>query len=109
MEHNDIEVSPTINNTYRVVKMVKYKDVIIPRGYTTNGADVPRILWWIVPPFKPKYLPAVIVHDFLCAKKQFKKADDYFEEILFTIEKSLKTRAMVRAVRAYHFIRYGVK
>jgi len=50
----------------------------------------------------------VVVHDFLCNKERYKEADWYFEKILFSVEKSFVTKAMVVAVKLYHKVRYGV-
>lgn len=94
-------LKPTIDNTFVVVHSYEYKDVVIPTGYETNGADIPRVFWSYVPPFKPKYLPAVLVHDYLCSKGLYGKADEYFDEILKSIEDSLKTKVMVLAVMLY--------
>lgn len=94
-------VQPTLNNTYVVTIPYRYKDIIVPDGYETNGADIPRIAWVWIPPFKPRYLPAVIVHDYLCSTKDYTKADKYFEEILISIENSKETRIMVSAVKLY--------
>ncbi|SFV63525.1 hypothetical protein MNB_SV-14-1023 [hydrothermal vent metagenome] len=67
----------------------RYKDVVVPVGFVTNGADIPRVFWSFYPPNRSDYLPAVIVHDYLCwmAKKTdddtlYEKADEYFKEIL---------------------------
>jgi len=101
-----IMVTPTADNKYLIEQKIIYKDITIPKGYKTNGADVPRLFWSIIPPFKPKYLPAVIVHDYLCDLEQYVKADKYFEEILLSIENSVTTKIMVKAVKFYHKIRY---
>jgi len=82
---------------------------MVPAGYKTNGANIPRVFWVLIPPFWPKYLPAVIAHDYLCDLELYKEADDLFERLLFGIERSWKTKAMVYAVRLYHRLRYGVK
>ena len=37
------------------------------------GANVHRLFWSIIPPFKSKYLPAVIVHDYLCKENKYEK------------------------------------
>jgi len=103
-----VVVSPTSNNTYKLQSPIVTRDAVIESGYETNGANIPRVLWWFVPPFKPKYLKAIIVHDYFCDKELYKKADDLFEELLFEVEKSIYTRAMVMAVRLYHKIRYKV-
>jgi len=106
--YNSINVIPTKENKFTIGKKIVYRDIIIPKGYKTNGANIPRILWNIVPPFKPKYLPAVIVHDYLCDAKEYIKADKYFEEILLNIENSFTTKTMIKVVKIYHKIKYGV-
>lgn len=103
-----VAISPTPDNRFTLLQPYKIENILIPKGYTTNGANIPRVLWWFVPPFKPKCLPAVIVHDFLCDKGKYALADDLFEKLLMEIEDSFKTRAMVKAVRIYHKVRYGV-
>ena len=95
------ETVGTKDNTLKLTKAYEFKDVVVPKGYETNGADIPRALWVFVPPFGPKFLPAVVVHDYLCAIKEYEKADDYFEILLLHVEDSFTTRAMVRAVRFY--------
>jgi len=101
------EVKPTLDNRYILARpYILDGGLVIPAGYKTNGANIPRLFWFIIPPFKPKYLPAVIIHDFLCDKEQYKKADELFAKYLLNIENSWKTRAMIKAVKLYHFIRY---
>ena len=39
--------------------------VIVPVGFTSDGASVPRALWNLYPPFG-KYLEAAVVHDWFC-------------------------------------------
>ena len=102
------KVQPTINNKYVLLEDYKFKKVRVPKGYETNGANVPRLFWWFVPPFKPKLLPAIIVHDYLCDKEEYKKADDHFKACLECLNVSKFTRyIMYFAVRIYHIIRYG--
>ena len=99
----------TTENLFINVEEYKYKDIVVPPGDKTNGSNIPRMLWSWIPPFKPKYSPAYLVHDYLCDLEEYKKADEYFEEILYNIEKTITTKAMVYAVKIYHRIRYGVK
>ena len=40
----------TINNTSIVVYEYRYKDIAVPEGYETNGADIPRLFWSWTPP-----------------------------------------------------------
>ena len=40
-------------------------DILVPVGFGSDGASVPRFMWAIYPPFG-KYLEAAIVHDWFC-------------------------------------------
>lgn len=98
-------LQPTSGNKFILLEEYKYDKVVIPKGTETNGADIPRLFWSIIPPFKPKYLPAVVVHDYLIKiannKIEIIYANDYFEKILLEIEDSYKTRIMILAVKIY--------
>jgi len=37
--------------------------IIVPRGFITDGASIPRLLWWLISPFGP-LLEGAILHDF---------------------------------------------
>jgi hypothetical protein len=37
--------------------------IIIPRGFVTDGASIPRLLWFLISPFGPLFLGAIL-HDF---------------------------------------------
>ncbi|EPT9734163.1 DUF1353 domain-containing protein, partial [Campylobacter jejuni] len=41
---------------------------IVPQGFKTDGASIPRLFWSLFPPFKSEYFSACVVHDFLCEK-----------------------------------------
>ena len=41
------------------------KLVIVPRGFLTDGATVPRLFWGLIPPWG-RYGQAVVLHDYLC-------------------------------------------
>jgi uncharacterized UPF0160 family protein len=101
--YSQVKIQPLKNNKFRILEDIVYKDIKIPKDYITNGADVPRIFWSFIPPNKSDFLPAVIVHDFLCDKEEYKKADEYFEECLevLGIEK-LDKYLLVKSVRIYH-------
>lgn len=100
------KLQPTIDNKYLLLEDFTCGDITVPKGYITNGANIPRVFWIIVPPFKPKYMGAVLVHDYLCDLDRYKEADDCFERMLFKVEKSFITKVMVLAVRLYHRLRY---
>ena len=46
--------------TYETQKL----SVTVPVGFVTDMASVPRLLWWLFPPFG-RYLTAAVVHDYL--------------------------------------------
>jgi hypothetical protein len=39
--------------------------ICVPPGFVTDGASVPRPLWWLYPPFEGDYDAAAVLHDFL--------------------------------------------
>ena len=112
------------NGNYLVIKpycvQLNNGDLIhIDRGYQTNGADIPRLFWRLYPPYSPEYMPAVVIHDFLCDKAideysnkadlqdKFLYADNAFRDILerLNISKS-KVKVFYNAVRLWHKVRY---
>ena len=84
--YNNLVASPRQDDTYKILKEFTYKDVKVPVGYKTNGADVPRFLWSFFPPNRSTYLPAVVIHDYLCSIGEWRKANIYFNEILEILE-----------------------
>ena len=96
-----LELKPLASNKFELLESYSYKDIVIPKGFITDGATVPRWFWIVVPPFKPRHLPAVIVHDYLIDKGEISKGNKYFRELLLQLEDSWKTRLMVNAVDLY--------
>ena len=93
--------------------------ILIHRGYETNGADIPRLFWRLYPPYSPEYMPAVVIHDYLCDKAietakdkkelqdLFLYADNSFREILEKLNiKQSKVKTFYNAVRFWHKVRY---
>ena len=39
--------------------------VTVPKGFLTDGASVPRVFWFLFPPFG-RYMDAAVAHDYLC-------------------------------------------
>jgi len=59
--------------------------LIIPIGFVTDGASIPRFLWRVFGhPFQAKFLRAAVIHDYLLAKALYTKeiADEIFYIIL---------------------------
>lgn len=75
--------------------------IVVPVGFRTDFASVPRPFWRIIPPWGP-YSPAAVVHDYLYVSGELsrKEADQIFLELMerLGVEKWKRT-AMYWAVR----------
>ncbi|CAD7288201.1 DUF1353 domain-containing protein [Campylobacter suis] len=102
-------LKPVEKDKFELMSEYVYKDIIVPKGFKTNGANVPRLFWSIFPPNSPEYLSAVVMHDWLCELEQYRKADEYLKEMMSALGCSyLKTMIFYYSCRVYHKIRYGV-
>lgn len=131
MEYNAFNTEPKIsvnpkNKTkpFKLLNNVVYtsnydgKDIYriaIPKGYTWNGANIPRFLWRVVgSQYNPDFLQASLIHDWLCEHKDYiisngvKISSDIFKDILILNGVS-KTKAwiMASAVRAFQYTQKG--
>lgn len=112
LRYEDVLVTPLAQNRYQVLKPIQINDTLmVPYGYITDGASIPRIFWSLIPPFQPKILPAVIAHDYLTdlavqGKTTFKAADRYMLVQLLAYNNKIKSYAMYLGCRLYHLIRY---
>lgn len=50
------------------------KDIIIPVGFITDLASIPRIFWSILPPDNPRWSRAAVVHDWLYKNQPYSRA-----------------------------------
>ena len=109
IKYTQVKLQPLKSHKFKLLDDLKYKDVVVPKGYKTNGADIPRIFWSFYPPNRSDFLPAVIIHDYLCDKGEYRKADDLFEECLKELGvKRFDVVVLVGAVRLYHKLRYKI-
>lgn len=99
-------VKPVGKDKFEVAKDFKCYGYTIHTGFITNGADIPRILWSIFPPNSPEYLSAVVLHDYMCAKRgvfTYKEADDAFYRAMVDIGVSKwKAKLFYKSCRIYH-------
>jgi len=102
-----IQTRPTGDGTVIVTEEYRYKDVVVKRGFISNGASIPRVLWWIYPPFYPDYLTASVVHDKMTNDEHYGKADRYFQQLLKIsgVEKHTR-RNLVAGVKTWHRMAY---
>lgn len=104
-----------------VMKPIQFANWTIDQFYETNGANVPRFLWWLFEPNNSDMMPAIICHDFLCdiADGSILYTGDYTnfywaDRILkFQLEKlgvaKWKRNLIYASVRVYHKIKYERK
>ncbi len=86
----------------------KFGEIIIPAGFHSDGASVPKFLWNIFPPFG-KYLYSAIIHDYFCVLGAIKKPTLNSKEAALLFLESmthgkvgyLKSRLMFSAVRLF--------
>ena len=89
----------------------------IHKGYNWNGANIPRFLWRLVgSQYNPEFLPASMIHDWLCENKDFIMKDgvqvssDIFRDILILYKvPKWKAKLMATAVRCYQYTQRGWK
>jgi Protein of unknown function (DUF1353) len=68
--NENVVLSPLAGDprSFRVIEPVVFDimdiEIVVPKGFVTDLASVPRILWAYLPPFG-NYTAAAIVHDFL--------------------------------------------
>jgi len=86
----------------------KKHNIYIEAGFKSNGASVPRLFWWLLPPFHPDYIEACFVHDKFCDMQKYRQADKLFNALLKEHPRSKKYRRVlfVGGVKLWHFIAY---
>jgi len=80
---------------------IKELNIVVPTGFETDFASIPRIFWRVVPPWG-RYSPAAVVHDYLYATAPGlrKRADKVFLEHMKALGVNWITRkVMYRVVR----------
>ena len=101
-----VVVQPIEKDKFRVYKDFKCYGYTIRTGFITNGADIPRLLWSIFPPNSPEYLSAVVLHDYMCMRRNiftYKEADDAFYRAMVDIGVSKwKAKLFYISCRIYH-------
>ena len=66
---------------YELLEDIAIGGTIIPRGFVTDGATVPRILWSLFPPIS-SYFRATLLHDYLLSIGTNRyKADKKFKQV----------------------------
>lgn len=68
----------------------------VPKGFVTDFASVPRIFWWLFPPWG-KYGKAAVVHDYLYHTRMFSRvvSDAIFLEAMVVLKVPLWKRLII--------------
>ena len=100
---------------YRLVKPMEIMGYVVPAGFVTDGASIPRIFWSLVgSPFTGKYVEVAVLHDYLysgAVDVSFKEANRIFYKGLRKAGvNKLKAYLMYKAVSLFGKKRFkGVK
>ena len=89
----------------------KKERFVVPAGFITDFASVPRILWWIFPPYG-EFTKAAVVHDYLydCGYVSRGDSDGIFRRIMRELHTRITRRwLMWLGVRALGWLAYGRK
>lgn len=89
--------------TYHLGDKANEQLIIVPIGFVTDFASIPRFLWAIVPPWG-QHGKAAVVHDFLYKSHLFsrKESDDIFLDAMTVLGVGkFKRTAMWMAVRSF--------
>lgn len=76
--------------------------VVVPIGFASDGASVPRALWSIYPPFD-RYLEAAVVHDWFCVTKRI---DSVTAAKVFCEAMAVCGVSWWRRAKMYHAVRW---
>ena len=94
---------------YKLLNQVECAGHVVPVGFISDGATVPRIFWPLFPPIG-RYLKATLVHDYYLTKGyERKQCDLWFRECLEELSISpWRVTAMFYAVRGYGVIKLAI-
>lgn len=102
-------VQPYDIHRFMLLEDFEFNGHVVPKGYITNGANTPRFAWFIYPPNRPDYLPAAIIHDYLCDNMDFIEADKQFRLCLKDLDiDPITIQIFHKGVLVYHLFRYHI-
>lgn len=71
------KVMPYSHDEYILLEDFEVEGVVVPKGYKTNGANLPLIARLVWDRYSPSFLSAVFVHDFMYDLSNDISADKY--------------------------------
>jgi len=88
--------------TYHIGEETSKEKIVVPIGFITDFASVPRLLWPLIPSFG-RYGKAAVLHDYLYSiqyKNSRSTCDDIFYEAMSVLDvKWWRKRLIYRGVR----------
>jgi hypothetical protein len=88
-----------VRDKYETTAPLVYKEATVPQGYRTDGITYKlRVLGLFYDKFDPRYIKAVLFHDYLVQQRNWELANQYFEELL---PGDFRSKVMVLAVKVY--------
>jgi hypothetical protein len=111
-----LRLEDTDGRKWKLLEPLEYRArtgaiLIVPAGFITDFASVPRLLWRVLPPSGP-YNEAAVLHDYLYRTSIVprKRADELFREAMQSLGVSRVTRwIMYLGVRAGGSVAYKGK
>lgn len=104
MEKDKLILTPAGFKTWKLVEdfkaTTKYGEVTVPKGFITDLASVPRILWFLLPPFG-RYTQAAVAHDYLTFKKHPDRHEVFYELMIKYKTYAWKAKIMYWAVKMF--------
>lgn len=57
---------PGVGRIAVLLEPLSWRGITVPAGYMSDGASVPRPLWWLLPPWGDVGTRAALFHDYAC-------------------------------------------
>jgi len=114
----ELLLEPVNSRIWKVMAPFEYETNIKPghiiyvkKGFLTDFATVPRMLWTIFPPWD-KYGKAAVIHDYLYDNRLYERkiCDKIFDEAMGVLKVPWwKRKVMYYSVRAFGWLYYPKK
>jgi hypothetical protein len=88
-----------------MVVTIDNASITIPKGFTTDGASIPRLFWFTTgTPFSPHYMRGAIIHDYLYQTGLFSRKDADLIMYNFLL---VDNTSRYNATKIYYALRIG--
>jgi hypothetical protein len=57
---------PDVGRIATTLSDIGWRGYLLPKAFMSDGASVPRPLWWFLPPWGDRATVAALFHDWLC-------------------------------------------